>query len=87
MNVAEPLEVDPQPTGRFRVDSYTVLHDGEGEPETGIVCGRTAEGRRAWAQTHEGDRQILEVMMKEEWVGREGQITHRNGNTNIVDFS
>lgn len=87
MNVAEPLEVDPQPTGRFRVDSYTVIHDGEGEPETGILCGRTDEGRRAWAQTREGDRQILEAMMKEEWIGREGQITHRNGNTNIVEFS
>jgi acetyl-CoA C-acetyltransferase len=87
VNLPEPLEVDPQPTGRFQVDSYTVLHDGEGEPETGILCGRTTKGRRAWAQTREGDREILESMMKEEWVGREGQVTHRNGNTNIVEFS
>jgi acetyl-CoA C-acetyltransferase len=87
LTAAEPLEVDSQPTGGFRVDSYTVLHDGEGEPRTGILCGRTPEGRRAWAQTREGDRQILESMMKEEWVGREGQVTHRNGKTNIVEFS
>ena len=87
MALPDPLEVDLEPTGAFRVDSYTVLHDREGEPETGILCGRTAQAKRAWAQISEGNREVLESMMKEEWVGRQGRITHRSGNTNIVEFS
>jgi len=46
MALPDPLEVDLEPTGTFRVDSYTVLHDREGEPQTGILCGRTAQAKR-----------------------------------------
>ncbi len=82
-----PLEVDPEPAGPLRVDSYTVLHDREGRPEFAFLCGRTKEGKRAWARTPVGAGEVLEAMMKEEWVGREGRIARREGKMNIVEFS
>ena len=81
------LEIDPEPSGEFRVDGYTVWHDRGGEPELGILCGRTAEGKRAWAQTPREDKDLLRAMMREEWVGRSGKFLGRQQNVNLVSFS
>ena len=80
------LEIEHEPRGPFTVDSYTVWHDRTGEPDFSILCGRTAEGRRAWAQTPRPDKDILRAMMREEWIGREGKISAREGKVNIVEF-
>lgn len=82
-----PLEVDPEPTGPLRVDSYTVLHDREGQPEAGVLCGRTQEGKRAWARTPAGANEVLDAMMSEEWIGREGRIVRREGKVNVFEPS
>jgi len=86
MNRPRPLEIDVEPRGSFIVDGYTVWHDRDGRPETGILCGRTAEGRRAWANTRPGDRDLLAAMMSEEWIGKTGRIVGRDDKINRIEF-
>ena len=80
------VEIEPEPTGAFDVEAYTVWHDRAGAPEIGILCGRTESGRRAWAHTPKGDRDVLRAMMNAEWVGRRGRVTRREGGVNVVAF-
>jgi len=87
MEMPEPMEVDLGPSGELTVDSYTVSHSRDGSPETGIVCGRTSEGKRAWAQTPKDDRDVLDAMMTQEWVGRRGRISGTEKGVNVVEFS
>lgn len=87
LSLPEPLEVDLEPSGPFTVDAYTVVHGRDGTPETGILCGRTSEGKRAWAQAPKGASEVLDSMMTEEWVGRQGKIVRREGKVNIAEFS
>ena len=80
------LEIDGEPQGALTVEAYTVWHDREGRPQVGIVCGRTQAGRRAWAQTRPGDDDVLTAMMNEEWIGRVGRISGREGKINRIEF-
>ncbi|MGD9648554.1 MAG: acetyl-CoA acetyltransferase [Pirellulales bacterium] len=82
-----PVEVDPAPQGALTVDAYTVWHDPAGVPEVGIVLGRTASGRRAWAQTRREDKALLAAMTQEEFVGRTGRISGREGEVNLIEFA
>ncbi len=59
---AEPQdEVDSLPRralceehdGEATIESWTVMHDREGRPETGIVANLLDDGRRAWATTQD----------------------------------
>ena len=79
------LVIDHEPSGRFIVDAYTIWHDRQGEPELGILCGRTEAGKRAWARTP-ADPTLFWAMMSEEWVGKTGHVRGREGSANIVDF-
>jgi acetyl-CoA C-acetyltransferase len=63
-----------QPSGRGTIETYTVLHDRDGQPIRGIVIGRLADGRRFLANTSD-DRAILEGLMAREGVGRPGAVT------------
>ena len=42
---------------------------------------------RAWAQTPKDDRDVLDAMMTQEWVGKRGTISGTEESVNIVDFS
>jgi acetyl-CoA C-acetyltransferase len=44
-----------EPDGKATVESWTVMHDRDGNPETGIVAALLPDGRRAWATTDDGD--------------------------------
>jgi acetyl-CoA C-acetyltransferase len=81
-----PLGLDAEPSGRFTVDGYTVWHGRDGEPMNAILCGRTAAGKRAWAQSSPGDHDLLHALMTEEWVGRSGRITGRQEKINQAEF-
>ncbi|MGD1976278.1 MAG: acetyl-CoA acetyltransferase [Gammaproteobacteria bacterium] len=86
LRLPAPLEIDPEPAGMLVVDGYTVWHDREGQPDIGIVCGKTTDGKRAWAQTPAGDADVLLAMMTEEWVGKAGRIRERDGRINRIEF-
>lgn len=80
------MAIDLEPSGRFTVDAYTIWHDRQGEPEQGILCGHTEQGKRAWGRTPV-DPQLFQAMMTQEWVGKIGTVRRREGSANIVDFS
>jgi acetyl-CoA C-acetyltransferase len=80
------LQIDESPTGGFLVDSYTVWFDRQGEPQTGILFGRTQSGRRALAHTPQDNKDLLQAMMQSEWIGTSGKVVGKQGKVNIVDF-
>jgi len=71
------LTLSPHGTGT--IEAYTVLHDRDGTPLTGIVIGRLADGRRFIANTP-NDRTSLEALMSQEGVGQTGTVSP--GDTN-----
>ncbi len=58
--------------GAVTVETYTVMHDRDGQPETGLFALLTAEGARAWGSTH--DRTTMDELIATEAVGRAAQI-------------
>lgn len=67
--------VNEQPNGKATIETYTVLHDRDGAPETGIVIGRLQDGSRFWANTP-ADAALLAAMESEEFIGRPGKVRH-----------
>ena len=76
---AEPQdEIDAGPSRAFAppadaagaatVEAYTVMHDREGRPETGIAACLLDDGRRAWGMTRAADATV--ALCEGEWVGR-----------------
>jgi acetyl-CoA C-acetyltransferase len=60
------------------IETYTVGHSRDGEPERGLVIGRIGDGRRFIANTPQ-DRRLLEALMQEEHIGRSGRLTFHKG--------
>lgn len=75
---APPVEVAASPSGRGRIEAYTVVHRRDGAPERSIVLGRLDDGRRFLANTPP-DAALLESFEREEWVGREGAVVCADG--------
>jgi acetyl-CoA C-acetyltransferase len=61
--------------GEGHVETYTVLHDRDGTPETGVIVGRLGNGSRFWANTP-ADRALLDVMEQREMIGCRGRVRH-----------
>ena len=58
--------------GDATVETYTVVHGGDGAPELGILALRTEDGRRTWANTTETD--TLAALEADEGCGRAARI-------------
>lgn len=65
-------ELCEDPEGELAIESWTVMHDRHGEPETGIVVGLLADGRRAWGVTT--DDATTKAMVTEDLAGRSAQV-------------
>ena len=61
-----------EPDGAVDIESWTVLHGREGQPENGLVVGLLADGQRAWGTTQDPDQ--LQVLVTEELAGRKAQL-------------
>ena len=61
-------EVVEEHDGAVKVESYTVHHDREGAPETGVVACLLEDGRRAWGTTTDAD--LMRALTTEDLVGR-----------------
>jgi acetyl-CoA C-acetyltransferase len=70
---AKAVEVAAQAEGRGRIETYTVVHDREGEPEVAIVIGRLEDARRFIAFVDDG-RDALVSLETTEGVGRTGRV-------------
>ena len=66
-------------TGPGRIEAYTVMHDREGQPSRGYICGRLdgngSGGRRFLANTPE-DPDLFRELLASEAVGRIGDVGH-----------
>ena len=72
-----PAIPDESAEGRGRIEAYTVMHDRDGQPTTGYICGRLNgngnEGKRFLANTPE-DPNLLHDLLASEAVSRTGQV-------------
>lgn len=84
-----PAVPDDSATGRGRIEAYTVMHDRDGQPSMGYICGRLngngSEGRRFLANTPE-DPDLLRDLLASEAVGRIGDV-HLDNATNRSIFT
>lgn len=75
--VTAPAIPDASAAGRGRIEAYTVMHDRDGQPTLGYICGRLdsngTEGRRFLAVTPE-DPDLLHDLLASEAVGRAGDV-------------
>ena len=68
-----PRDVAPDDyEGEVTVESWTVMHNRDGEPENGIAAALLADGRRAWGTTQDPD--VLKAMTVEEFIGRSARL-------------
>jgi acetyl-CoA C-acetyltransferase len=58
--------------GDATVETYTVVHDRDGEPELAILALLTEDGRRAWGNT--ADRDDMVGLMENEGCGRKARL-------------
>jgi acetyl-CoA C-acetyltransferase len=60
------------PDGPAAVETWTVMHDRDGNPETGILAALLPDGRRAWGTTQDAD--VVTAMATEELAGRKATL-------------
>jgi len=61
-------ELDAEPDGVAEIESCTVMHERDGDPEKGIAALRMLDGRRAWGITT--DAATMRAMTTEDFIGR-----------------
>jgi acetyl-CoA C-acetyltransferase len=61
-----------EPDGDLAIESWTVMHDREGAPETGILVGLLDDGRRAWGTSTEPG--TVKGMATDDLTGRSATI-------------
>jgi len=74
-------ELDKDYVGRATIESYTVFHDRDGQPSSGVVVARTSAGKRTLAHIDVRSDATLAYFTDgtNEPVGKPGQITALNG--------
>jgi len=73
-------ELDKDYTGPARIESYTVFHNREGVPSSGVVIARTPDGKRTLCHIDVGNPAMLAFFMDGavEPVGTSGRIAVAN---------
>ena len=61
-----PVVLTAQPSGRARLESFTVVHGKDGRPAIGVAVGRLADGSRFMATTAKGDAATLARLASED---------------------
>jgi acetyl-CoA C-acetyltransferase len=67
-----PRCASDQRDGPATVESYTVTHGSNGEPERLIIAARTPDGVRTWC--HSTDAALMIQSERTELIGRSGEI-------------
>lgn len=65
-------ELCEEPDGQADVEAWTVMHDRDGSPETGILVGILDDGRRAWGVTIEPS--IVKTMVTDDLAGKRAAL-------------
>ena len=65
---AEPeVDVDADYEGPVTIETWTVMYDRDGEPESAHAAVRTPSAARRWASTTDAD--ALSALVSAEWIG------------------
>tara|TARA_B100000959_G_scaffold256055_1_gene288909 strand:+ start:124 stop:1548 length:1425 start_codon:yes stop_codon:yes gene_type:complete len=64
---------DPKAEGPGTIETYTVMFDRTGKPETGLVLGHLDDGRRFVAALP-SEAKLLEQMLTEDPIGQQGKV-------------
>ena len=70
-----------EPDGEVTVETWTAMHDRDGEPETGVVVGLLDDGRRVIGTTQDAD--VLKVLVTEDVAGRRAHVAP-DGSTTLL---
>jgi acetyl-CoA C-acetyltransferase len=70
-------EIDPQPSGRATVETYTVIYDRNNLPDKGVIIGKDEDGKRFAAFTPT-DRSLFSTMIKEDFCGITGSVVSKD---------
>jgi len=65
-------ELCEEPDGEITVETWTAMHDRDGNPETGLVVGLLDDGQRAIGTTQDSD--ALKVLVTEDVAGRRAHV-------------
>ena len=68
------LQVAEDPTGTGRIETYTVTFGQDNAPDTGMIIGRTDDGRRFAAYAPK-DADLLKAMTVEDFFGIKGTVS------------
>ena len=79
-----PHEVT-NPSGKARVESYTVAHDRHG-PKTGIILGRLGDGGGRFVAHTSSDSSLLQRLVDEDQLGRHGTVAPQKDGRNLFTF-
>jgi acetyl-CoA C-acetyltransferase len=85
IDAMESPVLELRPDGPVTVETYTVMHNRQGEPDFAIVIGRLKNGDRCLGMVRQ-DLGLLKAMEEEEFIGRSGTISHGENAPNIVRF-
>jgi acetyl-CoA C-acetyltransferase len=69
-------------TGRASIETYTVLHDRDGEPHEAIFVLRSEDGTRTFGLSPD-DRDLFAILERDEMVGTWGSVTPRPDGLNL----
>lgn len=67
------IAVDPAPQGPARIETWTVAFDKD-RPALGFAIGRMAASGKRFVATVPGGEAVLQRMMDEDWLGRDGTV-------------
>ena len=64
--------------GNAILETYSIVHDHEGAPLSAVIIGRMDNENRFLAKV-EPDKNLLNEMMKHEFIGKRGRVRSKNG--------
>ena len=65
--------MDADYEGAVTIETWTVMYDRSGEPETAHAAVRTPAAARRWARTDDAD--ALAQLVSDEWIGRSATVS------------
>ena len=81
MDALPKRELCEEPDGEIAIETWTAMHDRDGNPETGIVIGLLDDGRRAIGTTQDAD--ALKALVTEDVAGRRAHVGP-DGSTDLL---
>ena len=76
---ADPVELDPAPSGPATVETYTIGHGRDGTPEQGIIVGHLDDSGKRFLANTPPDPDLLEDLEGREVIGTKGSVETVDG--------